>query len=144
MKRRNVWALGLTIPVVAAVAVLAALTQPRAPANAAAAAPAADAPRLPVKGVVLFSSGVGYFQREGAVDGDARVDLTFPAQDINDLIKSLTLQDLGGGLVTAVAYDSHDPVERTLKSFAVDLTGNPSQAQPVSYTHLTLPTTERV
>jgi hypothetical protein len=129
MKRRNVWALGLTIPVVAAVAVLAALTQPRAPANAAAAAPAADAPRLPVKGVVLFSSGVGYFQREGAVDGDARVDLTFPAQDINDLIKSLTLQDLDGGLVTAVNYDSHDPVERTLKSFAVDLTGNPDQAK---------------
>ncbi|HEY1377522.1 MAG TPA: hypothetical protein VGF55_12050, partial [Gemmataceae bacterium] len=44
-----------------------------------AAAPAADSPRLPVKRVVLFSSGVGYFQREGEVDGDARVDLTFPA-----------------------------------------------------------------
>src|SRR5207248_5499475 len=40
--------------------------------------------------------------------------------------KSLTLQDLDGGLVTAVNYDSHDPVERTLKSFAVDLTGHPN------------------
>src|SRR5207342_1015390 len=63
------------------------------------------------------------------VEGDARIDLSFPAGDVNDLIKSLTLQDLGGGLVSAVAYDSHDPVERTLKSFAVDLTGNPGQAQ---------------
>src|SRR5262249_1428887 len=79
--------------------------------------------------VVLFNSGVGYFQREGDIDGDARVDLSFPAGDINDLIKSLTLQDLGGGFVSAVSYDSHDPVERTLKSFAVDLTGNPGQAQ---------------
>src|SRR5439155_10053979 len=119
---------GLIIPAAVVLVVLGALTQPRSPANAAAA-PAADAPRLPVKAVILFSSGVGYFQREGAVDGDARVDLTFPAGDINDLIKSLTLQDLGGGLVTAVSYDSHDPVERTLKSFAVDLTGNPGQAQ---------------
>src|SRR5205823_3025155 len=66
------------------------------------------------------------FQREGEVEGDARIDLLFPAGDINDLLKSLTLQDLDGGLVTAVNYDSHDPVERTLKSFAFDLTGHPN------------------
>jgi hypothetical protein len=125
MTRRTYWALGLAIPA----AVIAALAfRPVADARPAAA-PAPDSPRLPVKDVVLFSSGVGYFQREGAVDGDARVDLTFPVGDINDLIKSLTLQDLDGGLVSAVNYDSHDPVERTLKSFAVDLTGDSSQAK---------------
>src|SRR4051812_40836815 len=126
MKRRTLWALGLVAP--AAVAAALAL-RPTATDARPAAAPAPDSPRLPVKGVVLFSSGMGYFQREGDVEGDARVDLTFPAGDVNDLIKSLTLQDLGGGLVSAVNYDSHDPVERTLKSFAVDLTGQPGQAQ---------------
>src|SRR5438093_4891403 len=126
MKRRTLWACGLVAP--AAVAAFLAL-RPAATDARPAAAPAPDAPRLPVKGVVLFSSGVGYFLREGDVEGDARVDLTFPASDVNDLIKSLTLQDLGGGLVTAVTYDSHDPVERTLKSFAVDLTSKPGQAQ---------------
>jgi hypothetical protein len=125
MKRRTFWALGLTIPAAA----FAALAIHTAADARPGAAPAPDSPRLPVKGVVLFSSGVGYFQREGAVDGDARVDLTFPVGDINDLIKSLTLQDLDGGLVSAVSYDSHDPVERTLKSFAVDLTGDPAQSQ---------------
>ena len=55
---------------------------------------------LPISQVVLFSSGVGYFQREGDVDGNTRVDLSFPVQDINDLIKSMVLQDLGGGHVT--------------------------------------------
>ncbi|HEY1380516.1 MAG TPA: DUF4139 domain-containing protein, partial [Gemmataceae bacterium] len=126
MTRRTLWAIGLAAPA----AVAAALALRPGPTGARpAAAPAADSPRLPVKRVVLFSSGVGYFQREGEVDGDARVDLTFPAGDVNDLIKSLTLQDLGGGLVSAVSYDSHDPVERTLKSFAVDLTGSPGQAQ---------------
>src|SRR5687768_18037190 len=55
---------------------------------------------LPVSQVVLFSSGVGYFQREGTVEGEQRVDLSFPAQDVNDLIKSLTLRDLSGGHVS--------------------------------------------
>ncbi len=85
--------------------------------------------QLPIAQVVLFSSGVGYFQREGIVDGDARVDLSFDVRDINDLIKSMVLRDLDGGHVTAVNYDSNAPVERTLKSFAVNLDGNPSFAE---------------
>src|SRR3954451_20506827 len=84
---------------------------------------------LPVSQVVLFSSGVGYFQREGTLDGDQRIDLSFPAAEINDLIKSLTLRDLDGGRIDAVSYDSNAPLERTLQSFAVNLTGNPSFAQ---------------
>src|SRR3982075_4325703 len=86
------------------------------------------AAQLPIGQVVLFSSGVGYFQREGAVEGTQRIDLTFATQDINDLIKSLTLRDMDGGAVTAVSYDSNVPVERTLQSFAVNLTGNPTFA----------------
>src|SRR5690242_11003587 len=38
--------------------------------------------QLPIGQVVLFSSGVGYFQREGTVEGTARVDLSFPVQDV--------------------------------------------------------------
>src|SRR5262245_62051658 len=86
------------------------------------------AEQLPIGQVVLFSSGVGYFQREGLVDGTQRIDLTFPIQDINDLIKSMTLRDLDGGHISAVSYDSNVPVERTLQSFAVNLTGNPTFA----------------
>jgi hypothetical protein len=85
--------------------------------------------QLPIGQVVLFSSGVGYFQREGAVEGNARVDLSFPVSDINDLIKSMVLRDLDGGHVAAVSYESNAPLERTLKSFAVNLTSNPSAAQ---------------
>src|SRR5438045_2277941 len=81
---------------------------------------------LPVTKVVLFSSGVGYFGRSGEVDGDARVDLRFPEVDVNDLLKSMTLQDMGGGRVEAVSYDSREPLARTLASFAVNLDGNPT------------------
>jgi hypothetical protein len=89
---------------------------------------AAAAPVLPISKVVLFSSGVGYFERKGEIEGSTRVDLTFQVRDINDLIKSMVLQD-EKGVVSAVSYDSFDPVERTLKSFTVNLTGNPSFAQ---------------
>lgn len=85
--------------------------------------------QVPVSQVVLFSSGVGYFQREGEVDGNARIDLIFQQENINDLLKSMTLQDLGGGRVSTVSYDSRDPIEKTLKSYAINLTGNPSFSQ---------------
>src|SRR5262245_21784002 len=81
---------------------------------------------LPVAQVVLFSSGVGYFQREGSIEGDQRVDLSFPTLDINDLIKSMTLRDLDGGHIDAVSYESNVPIERTLQSYAVNLTTNPT------------------
>src|SRR5262245_737343 len=84
--------------------------------------------KLPIAQVVLFSSGVGYYQREGEVEGDARIDLSFPVENINDLLKSMVLQDLGGGQISAVSYDSHDPIERTLRSFAMNLTDNPGFA----------------
>jgi hypothetical protein len=86
---------------------------------------AAAAPSLPISKAILFSSGVGYFERKGEVEGNARVDLTFQVRDINDLIKSMVLHD-EKGVVSAVSYDSLEPVERTLRSFAVNLTGNPS------------------
>ncbi len=83
---------------------------------------------LPVTRVVLFNSGVGYFSRSGDIDGDARVDLTFPETDINDLLKSMVLEDFGGGRVAAVSYDSREPITRTLSSFAINLNGNPTFA----------------
>jgi hypothetical protein len=85
--------------------------------------------KLPITQAILYSSGVGFFQREGQVDGNARIDLTFPVQDINDLLKSMVLQDLSGGLISAVSYDSHAPIEKTLQSFAINLTANPSLSQ---------------
>jgi hypothetical protein len=100
-----------------------------APPAAHVAAPSETSVQLPIGQVVLFSSGVGYFQREGQIDGDARVDLSFPTQDINDLIKSMVLRDLDGGHISAVSYDSNAPVEKTLQSFAVNLSANPTYAQ---------------
>ena len=87
---------------------------------------------LPITRVVLFNSGVGYFSRSGEVVDDARVDLTFPEQDINDLLKSMVLEDFNKGRIAAVSYDSREPISRTLSSFAINLNGNPTFAGIIS------------
>jgi hypothetical protein len=87
---------------------------------------------LPITRVVLFNSGVGYFSRSGEVMDDARVDLTFPEQDINDLLKSMVLEDFNNGRIAAVSYDSREPISRTLSSFAINLNNNPTFAGIVS------------
>lgn len=80
---------------------------------------------IPLKEVVLFTSGVGYFERAGNVTDTASAELTFTTDQINDVIKSLILIDESGGNISAVTYDSRDPVEKTLGSFRVDLSDNP-------------------
>ncbi len=84
---------------------------------------------LPVTKVVLFSSGVGYFEHYGSVEGDATATLMFKTDQINDVLKSMVLIDEDGGTVRSVNYASRDPLTRALKSFAVDISGDPDLAQ---------------
>jgi len=86
---------------------------------------AAAEPALPLEKVVLFTSGVGYFQHAGEVTDDASVEMTFKAEEVNDLLKSMVVEDFGGAAST-VSYASRDPVTKTLETFAVNLTDNPS------------------
>ena len=91
-------------------------------------------PALPITDVALFTSGVGFFQREGEVNGNADVTLSFPVRDINDLLKSLVVRDLGKGTIRAVGYDSQAPIEHALQKYVVNLANNPSYAQIVNQT----------
>lgn len=84
---------------------------------------------IPLQRVVLFSSGVGFFQHDGKVQGDAETQLQFRVEDINDLLKSMVVADLGGGQITTIGYGSKDPISKTLSSFAIDLTKNPTMAE---------------
>ncbi|HSC69894.1 MAG TPA: hypothetical protein VLH58_00985 [Candidatus Methylomirabilis sp.] len=93
-------------------------------AEAGTTAGASQQGALPLSEVVLYTSGVGYFQRNGVVDGRSRVELRFKTERVNDLLKSLVVQDLDGGQISAVTYDSRDPITKTLKTFSVDLTRN--------------------
>jgi len=92
----------------------------------------AGAEKIPVERIVLFNSGVGFFEHRGEVQGDDEVELQFKTSDINDLLKSMVLQDLGGGQISTVSYESRDPITKTLQTFAIDLTSNPTLFQLLS------------
>jgi len=81
---------------------------------------------IPVSRVVLYSSGVAYFEHAGQVEGDATLALRFKTDQINDVLKSMVFADADGGTVRSVDYTSNDPVERALRSFGIDLSGDPS------------------
>ena len=61
---------------------------------------------LPLTDVVLFTSGVGFFQRGGVVVDDALVELAFKTQQVSDLLKSMVVRDFDGGVVSGVSYSS--------------------------------------
>lgn len=83
---------------------------------------------LPITRVVLFRSGVGYIERSGVVEGQATLALNFKTEQVNDLLKSLVLQDLDGGRILPVTYAPREPLARILRSFAIDLSDNPTLA----------------
>jgi hypothetical protein len=85
--------------------------------------------QIPLSKVLLYSSGVGYFEHDGMVHGNGRLDLRFTIDQINDVLKSLVVQDGGGGQVSAVGYGSRDPIVKTLGSFGINLTANPTLGQ---------------
>ena len=81
---------------------------------AAAAVMAAD---LPIREVVLYKHGVGYFQRTGRLGPGESARLDFKAGEMNDVLKSLTVVEGGGGRITGLRYDSSQPVEARLADF---------------------------
>lgn len=79
----------------------------------AAIAPAAE---LPVRTVVLYKHGVGYFERSGSLGPGESARLDFDADAMNDVLKSLTINDQGGK-VTGLRYDSDIPLDKKLSEF---------------------------
>src|SRR6516165_3845572 len=78
-------------------------------------------PGLPISRVVLYKHGVGYFEREGSVEGDATLTFTFKQAEVSDVLKSLTVLDLGSGHISSVSYDSTKPLEQLLAEVALSI-----------------------
>ncbi len=88
--------------------------------------PAAGA-ELPVREVVLYKHGVAYFERSGEVPAGESVRLDFKASEMNDVLKSLTVEDRAGK-VAGLRYDSSEPLDRKLGEFPFRL----GDAQPLA------------
>lgn len=83
---------------------------------------------LPVVSVSLFSSGVGFFQHAGDIDGPNQITLPFKEEEINDVLKSLVLNAPEGEPAGFAVFPSQQPLDRLLKGFIVDLSHNPTLA----------------
>jgi len=76
---------------------------------------------LPVKKVILYKNGVGYFEHSGRVRGSQDFGIEFTTAQLNDVLKSLTLVDLNGGRIGAVRYNSVAPLDEQLKNLQIPL-----------------------
>jgi hypothetical protein len=79
--------------------------------------------------VILYKNGVGYFEHAGHVRGSQDVNVDFTTAQLNDVLKSLTVLDLGKGRITGVSYNSAAPLEKRLGSLRLPVGENPTTAQ---------------
>ncbi len=72
---------------------------------------------LPVKQVTLYKHGIGYFERAGAVPSGEEVRLDFKNTDMNDVLKSLIVNDANGGKISGIRYDSNATLAQQLEKY---------------------------
>ena len=65
---------------------------------------------LPVTKVILYKNGVAYYERAGQAPGGAPARLEFKISEMDDVLKSLIVEDRGGA-VARVRYDQPDTAE---------------------------------
>lgn len=100
--------------------VKAAAPEARHQTRADAAAKEA-AGKLPIERVVLYKTGVGYFEHEGRVRGDQTVSIDFTSGQLNDVLQSLTVLDLNGGRIAGINYNSEAPLNQRLGTLQLPL-----------------------
>jgi hypothetical protein len=83
---------------------------------------------LPLRRVALFTSGVGYFEHGGEVEGPARMVLPFRHEDVSDVLKSLMILSSEADR-PAVSYPAQNSLSDSLASQKPDLSNNPSTAE---------------
>jgi hypothetical protein len=84
---------------------------------------------LPVRRVVLYKTGVGYFEHLGNVLDRQAVTIRFTSAQLNDVLKSLTVLDLGKGQITGISYNSVAPLEQRLGALRLPLDESTTQAR---------------
>jgi hypothetical protein len=120
-------ALALTFALMPRLAAQAA----QAPPPAAVRAASATTP-LPIRRVVLYKSGVGYFEHLGRVRGNQNVTVDFTSGQLDDVLTSLTTLDLDGGRVLGVSYNSEDSLNRRLGALRLPVGEATTRAQFLS------------
>lgn len=89
------------------------------------------AQELALKRVMLSSGGLGYFEYEATVEGDATLKLTVGLQQVDDVLKSLVVYDDKGG-VGGLSLPGREPLAQAFKDLPFDLDSLGSPAELLS------------
>jgi hypothetical protein len=93
----------------------------RAPVESATAGDESSATKLPVRRVILYKTGVGYFEHLGRIQNDQSIRIDFTSGQLNDVLQSLTILDLNGGRIAGVNYNSEAPLSQRLGTLRLPL-----------------------
>jgi uncharacterized membrane protein YgcG len=86
--------------------------------------------QLPLRRVILYSNGVAYFERRGFVTDKAEISLQFKQSQVDDVLKSMLVLDLGQGQIGAVSYNSSAPPSARLSEIPFTIeAGTDSETQ---------------
>ncbi len=111
----------------AALPVLLSAQAPSTPQTERPAVESPSTPALPVRRVVLYKAGVGYFEHLGTVRNRQDVTVRFTSAQLNDVLNSLTVLDLGRGQITGISYNSVAPMEQRLGALRLPLDESTTQ-----------------
>ena len=84
---------------------------------------------LPVRQVILYKNGIGYFEHSGQVLNNQHVAIDFTSSQLNDVLQSLTILDENGGRIGGVNYNSTTPLAEQLKSLSLAMSDDPSSTE---------------
>jgi hypothetical protein len=76
--------------------------------------------KMPITRMTLYKHGVGFFERRAEVSGE-EVELSFRVEEMNDILKSLTVIDWSGGQVRGVDYATPQSDEEKLAGCSIRL-----------------------
>ena len=92
----------------------------------AAQLPSQDS-NIPLKRIVILTSGLAYYEYSGAVNGSLNISLPFHLNAVNDALKTLVINDPSSAN-PSVTYQSENTLIQTLRSLTIDLSDNPDFA----------------
>ncbi|MBN1876500.1 MAG: hypothetical protein JXA33_19910 [Anaerolineae bacterium] len=75
---------------------------------------------LPITHMTLYKHGVGFFERRANLTGE-QVELSFRVEEMNDILKSLTVIDWGGGQVLGIDYATPQSRQELLQGCSIRL-----------------------
>jgi len=80
--------------------------------------------QLPLKRVVILTSGLAYYEHSGTINGAVSFGFPFRTDAVNDALKSLVIND-SSSANPSVSYQSEQTLRQTLRSLKIDLSDNP-------------------